>query len=306
VSAVVAALLAALCFALASVLQHSAASAADSPDGATALRLTAFLLGRPLWLLGLVAGGVGLVLHAAALQAGAVAVVQPLLASGLVFALVLGAAAGRPTGSAQWLAAAGTVVGLGLFLVSAHPGAGTARAHGPVLAIGTATALVLCVLARYATRRPGVRHRALLLAAASGTGFGITGALLKQVVGTPATQLPLTWPPYALVVLGVAAVTLSQAAYQAGSLVECLPAMTVLEPVVAVIVGATAFSEALASSRGAQAGQVAGLLLMGAAVAWLAALQARSERAATVSTATVSTAAGSAVQLARRPVDNWS
>lgn len=270
-TAILTALLAALCFGATSVLQHRAASAPSAPEGTGALRLTVHLLGQPGWLLGMALGAAGFALQAAALHAGRLVVVQPLLATGLVFALVLGSlGAGGPSRS-QWWAAAGTVAGLALFLVSAHPAAGTATGRGSALAVGTVAALALCGLARAAA---GGRHGAALLGLAAGTGFGVVGALLKEVVGTPPNRLLLTWTPYALVVLAVCAGTLAQAAFQAGSLVECLPALTVLEPLAAVAVGARGFSESLATSGVARIGQVAGLVLMALAVVRLAALQA--------------------------------
>ncbi len=282
-TSIIAALLAAAFFAVASVLQHAAASAPGAPDGSAALRLTAHLAGRPQWLLGLLAGGVGLLLHAVALHTGRVSVVQPLLATGLVIALSMGALTGQPPGRGQWPAAGGVVAGLGLFLASAMPQAGTAMAHGPVLPLATVGALGLCGLARAATLRPGTRHAALLLGVAAGTGFGVGGALLKQVVDTAPGHLALSWPPYALALLGATSLTLAQAAYQAGDLAECLPALTVLEPLIAVVVGASAFSETLASSPGARIGQLVGVLLTTGSVVRLAALQAREGDLTTIS-----------------------
>ena len=281
-TSIIAALLAAAFFAVGSVLQHAAASAPGVPDGSTALRLTAHLAGTPRWLLGLLAGGVGLVLHALALHTGQVAVVQPMLATGLVIALLLAAVTGHPPGRGQWASAGGVVIGLGLFLASAQPAAGTARAHGPVLALASIGALLLCALVRLATARPGARHAALLLGVAAGTGFGVVGALLKQVVDTRPSHLALSWPPYALVLLGAISLTLAQAAYQAGDLVECLPALTVLEPLIAVAVGASAFSEALQSSPAARIGQVLGVVVVTGSVIRLVALQARADDRAVI------------------------
>lgn len=276
-TAVVAALLAALCFGAASVLQHDAACVPSGPHGSVPPGLPVRLLGRPRWLLGTAAGAGGLGLQALALHAGRVVVVAPLLTTGLVFALLLGTAVGRPPSRAQWLAAVAAVAGLGLFLAAARPAAGTATGHGPALGVGTSGALALCALAYALTRRPGAPHRALLLGAAAGTGFGLSAVLLKQVVGTPLDHLPMTWAPYALVVLGLTAVALAQDAFQSGSLVDSLPAMTVLEPVAAVAVGALGFSESLAGSPLARIGEAAGLALVALAVARLAALQARGQ-----------------------------
>ncbi len=271
------ALAAALCFAGSSVLQHAAASSPAAPcGGAAALRLVGHLLGRPLWLLGGLVGAAGLALHALALRGGQIVLVQPLLASGLVLALLLGALSERtPPGAAQWRAAGCTGAGLAVFLLTARPAAGAATGRAGVLAAGTAGALALAAGARLAARRGRTRHPALLLGAAAGAGFGVGGVLLKQVVGTPVGQLAQTWPPYALLVVGAVAVSFAQWAYQAGPLVECLPTMTVLEPLVAVALGSAGFGEALARSPAARLGQVAGLVLLTGGVVRLAALQAR-------------------------------
>src|SRR3954454_13103866 len=115
---------------------------------------------RPSWLGAEAAGGLGVVLHAAALRSGPVALVQPLLAGGLVFALALGSWVdrrhpGRPPPrrgrglAAPALAAAG---GLTPFLLSARPAAGTATAPAAGLAALTVGALLVAGLAALRTR----------------------------------------------------------------------------------------------------------------------------------------------------------
>ncbi len=81
-----AALGSALAAATSSVLQHRSARSAPVARRATG-RLLGHLVTRPVWLAGLVAGAAGLVLHALALSGGRLAVVQPLLVSGMLFAL---------------------------------------------------------------------------------------------------------------------------------------------------------------------------------------------------------------------------
>ena len=51
------------------------------------------------------------------------------------------------------------------------------------------------------------------------------------------------WEPYALVVLGALGFVVNQRAFQAGSLTASLPTLTVVEPVVAAIVGVTMLHE---------------------------------------------------------------
>jgi len=81
-----------LAFATSSSLKH--ASAGQVPDAQdlhpkSVGRLVAATLAHPLWLGGIVADVVGLSLQVAALHLGALAVVQPLMISGLLFALIL-------------------------------------------------------------------------------------------------------------------------------------------------------------------------------------------------------------------------
>src|ERR1700738_5340838 len=80
----------ALCFAASSVLQQR--EARDAPPE-TAMRpgLVAHLIKQPLWLLGNVSGIAGFALQLLALRTGSLALVQPLLVVGLVFALAAGA-----------------------------------------------------------------------------------------------------------------------------------------------------------------------------------------------------------------------
>lgn len=271
------ALLAALAFAVATVLQHRAAAAAQAPAGDASLtRLAVHLTGRPLWLLGTVAGAFGLVLHALAVRVGQVVVVQPLLVMGLPLSLAAGAVLERARPSrSQVFAALLAAAGLAVFLLSARPQPGTSLGRPDVLLVGSAGMLLVLLGAVLWGRRPHARYRALLLGLAAGSGFGVTGVLLKQVVDTPVGQLLHTWPVFALLAVGLPAVVVAQWAFQSGSLSSCLPAMTMMEPVVAVGLGALGFSEQLSGSTPARTGQLLGLLLTLAAVVLLARLQAR-------------------------------
>jgi hypothetical protein len=76
-SAIGYALAGAICLALASALQHQAATGEHGYR--SGIHLLWRLAHRPRWMAGLAVSGAGLVLHAAALHAGALAVVQPLL-----------------------------------------------------------------------------------------------------------------------------------------------------------------------------------------------------------------------------------
>ena len=99
-----------------------------------------------------------------------------------------------------------------------------------------------------ASRLTGWR-RALLLATAVGVLFGVVAVLTKIVMNTVAEGAParlLTSPvAYVLALVGVVATLLQQSAFHAGSLRASVPAMLVLEPVVAVLLGQIVLGEHL-------------------------------------------------------------
>ena len=279
--AVAAALLSSLCYAFGSVAQHR--SAAGSPSGET-LRLLVRLVGRPMWVLGLAAGAAGLALHAYALAHGSLVVVQPLLVSGLVFALPASLLLDRRTPTMrEWKYACAVVCGLAVFLVAAHPSAGEPVADPAQLLAATAVAVALVSAVFVLSAASGPRHRAACLAIASGVCFGTTGALLKQLVGQLATgpsALLTTWSPYAFLALGSAGIVLAQMSFQAGPLASSLPALTIADPVVSIAIGSAVFGEALAFNAVALSGQVAGLMLTAWGARSLALFADRSERPA--------------------------
>ena len=116
---------------------------------------------RPLWLAGMAADAVGFVCHAAALGAGRLVIVQPLLATSLVFALPLSAALERRRVTARELRAALVVIaGLAAFLLLRRPqrrARGRARSRWlAAFAVAGVVSGAASLLARGATpqRRP--------------------------------------------------------------------------------------------------------------------------------------------------------
>ena len=119
---IVFALLAALSNAVNVTTQHMASTA---DPGRSGWRLVLYLFRSPLWLFGWVALAGAFVFQALALNAGLLSVVQPLMATELIFALVL-----RQFWIHQsilkitWGGAALTCVGLGVFIVAGEPRGG--------------------------------------------------------------------------------------------------------------------------------------------------------------------------------------
>jgi drug/metabolite transporter (DMT)-like permease len=265
------ALLSALAAATSSVLQHRSARRAPQQR---AHRLLGHLLTRPAWIAGLLAAGVGLVLHAVALAHGQLAVVQPLLVSGMLFALPVSALLERrqPSG-VEWLWALILVAGLAAFLVAARPSAGRVALDADVLAWATFGGVIVVGLVTLAGLRWAHRHAALLLGTAAGIGYGVDAALLKQT--TTIAQLGIIhlltdWPLYAFLGVGIGSLALTQVAYHTGSLASSMPALTITDPAVSVTLGALAFQEHLASDPLSLASQAVGIVLMIGAATQLA------------------------------------
>lgn len=265
----------ALAFAISTNLKHS--SAAQVPDisplrvGAVARFVTATLSHR-LWLAGIFADGVGLSLQILALHLGALAVVQPLLISGLLFSLLLRRRQGRRVSGAEirWaLVLTGCLVGF-LSLVGTDPGAGgdgPDRLPAAVAAVaGVGLALSCLVLAH--RRRPAA-DAAALIGVAVGIVYAATAALLKgltdRAVLGPIAALA-SWQLYTVLVVGAIGLFLSQLAFQAGPLTASLPAIATVDPLLSIVVGVLVYDEHIHRGPWSGLGLVALLALLGAAV----------------------------------------
>ena len=264
---VVYALGSALAAACASVLQHRGTHKVGRRHG-SGLRLLLHLMANPPWLIGLLVAGVGLVLHAIALGGGRLAVVQPLLVSGVLFALPASALleGRRPSfGEIRWAAA--LVIALSAFLIFANPKGGTDSAGSGVLGVTTAAGAAVMVIVALGVRRLR-RYAAASMAVAAGLGYGVTAALLKEttaVAGRGISAVFVNWPVYAMVAVGALAIALNQLAYRAGRLAESLPALTISDPASSIVIGALAFHEVVAHSALDLAVELASFVVMGLA-----------------------------------------
>jgi hypothetical protein len=272
-STVLLSLAAALALAAGTVAEHRGATdAAADPDGGLVRRL----LRQRIWLAGQALAVVGFLLSALALRGGRLVVVQPLLSSGLVMALVIGALVdrrhpGRPLPDrVQWSAAVAVAIGLSVFLLAARPASGVAAAPFWTTTLCAAAALAAGGAAMLYARNPARGHRAFVYGLVSGLAFGMAGVLLKELVGSDFGRWQ-AWATLAeLGAVGGLAILLAQLGFQAGPLVQSLPVATVVEPVVAVALSAPLFAEYLATGALARAGQVLGALVLVGGIAVLA------------------------------------
>ncbi len=211
------------------------------------------LVRRPLWWAGTGAAVVGYAFQALALAYGALTLVAPLLVSALLFALPLSARlANRRVSRTDWGWAVLLTVALAVFvsLARTRPGDYEGSAWTAVFVAAACAALTAGCVA-LAGRMSGWR-RAILLAIGVGVLFGVVAVLTKivmQFVTEGALAKVLTSPVlYVLIVVAVAATLLQQSAFHAGSLQTSVPAMLVLEPMVAVLLGQVVLGEHLTVS----------------------------------------------------------
>jgi drug/metabolite transporter (DMT)-like permease len=261
VIAVVAALLAAFCFAVAALVQQTVARATGA-DEALRPRLLLDLARRPRWLAGIGLDALSFFILALALAFGPLALVQPLASLDVLFALPLIARRQGRRLTLQDKAGAVTVAGgIVIFLSVAPPGSGVKApglaSWGPVfLAAG-----VLSAVTALAGLRVTGKARVIWLAVAAGSVFGVLSALTKATVDVVAMRgagALATWEPWALLLSGIAGALLGQSAYSSGALSLSLPVLDTLSPIVAVVIAATVFDEKLASSAWQLGVQLAG------------------------------------------------
>ncbi len=256
------ALAAALLFAITNMIQQRAASSVPT-ETTGPLRLMTRLLRNPRWLAGGAIAMVALGLHTLALSRGSVILVQTLLASGLVFALVIDAA--RQRRRLRVGEAVGAVVlvsGVSLLLGVGHPVAG----RGVGLASSTSAAICLVVVGGAGLLASRVRGRDRLtgrfMGAAAGTCFALDAVFLKAVAGSVSDLDTLT-TLLNLAGFLLASVTgniLLQRAYQRAELSTVLPTVTAGDPVAAFILGRAILHESLHGGLLATTGAGVGLV----------------------------------------------
>ena len=248
---VVFALAAALSNAIHLMTQHFASEGASEKEGHW--EVIKFLIRQPLWLLGWVAATAGFAFQALALHGGQLSVVQILLVSELVFALLLRRFWVRQhIAKTAWIAALVTTAALGAFIIAAEPHGGhlrpTAAAWISAVTVFGGFVAILSVLASWGSP---VRRVALYAVAAS-----ITWALMATFIKATTDVLSASgllgtvthWPLYALLVGGIIGSVLQQAALQVGPLSVSQPVLVVVDPAVASILSVWIFGERIAVS----------------------------------------------------------
>ena len=239
-------------FALATALQHKSAQKAAS-EKSLRPALLFFLILDPVWLVGIGADIFGLFFQFAALVNGSVLVVQAILAIGLIFSLLFSAVLHniRLRGSEVVLSAITALALVGFLSVGVPDRSvdySTLRnwIMATVLTAGLAGGLI------FWARNGEKVKRTLLLGASAGILHGFTVSLSKVVaqnfVAHGVLRILLDPHLWILAVMGCADILVVQSAYQAGPLRVSLPVISVIEPIVAILVGIFVLGETLSET----------------------------------------------------------
>ncbi len=276
---IVLAIVAAILFALGTVLQQKAGL--DEPVEVEGSGLLLQMARRPVWLAGIAADALGFVAQAIALTIGRLAVVQPLLVMSVVFALPLGVRlTHQKVRRLDIVAAALVACALAVFLIVADPSGGRNNApFGQWLIAGAACSAISAALyvgSRGA--RPGLK--ATLLGISAGVLFGLSAALTKAVgdqFENGVFTIFVHGHLYALIAVGYASMTLNQMALNTGVLAPAVATSMAFDPIVSVVLGITLLEETLTTGT---AGSVVAVLALAVALGGLAVLARRREGAA--------------------------
>ena len=181
------------------VLGVPASRCCDRTRGETFnVKLLLYLVRKPIWLAGVGSMILGFVFQYAALHFGSLALVQPILATELLFVFAYMAIIGsRRVLRSDWMAGAAMAVGLGLFLFTAAPSGG-ARSRkrdfwwlAGSAALGLAGLATVAAFARCAEGSPPVGRAACRhLGVATGISWGFVAAVIKEMSSHSSGGLP--------------------------------------------------------------------------------------------------------------------
>ena len=264
---------AAFCSALAVVFQRVALESAPTSDDLSP-RLILHAVRNRGWLIGLalMLGTFGF--QATALHFGQLNVVQPVLTLELVFLVaILVVGFRRRVGWREVVGIAGVVVGLAVFFASANPAVGKGQPDSTAWTV-VAVVTLIGALALAAAGRTGPRWwRATALGSAAAVLFADNAAVIKAATSflrhDSLLRLFATADPYLIALSGAAGLFLLQGALHAGPITASRTANVVVNPLVSIVIGTTAFGERLQYGAAALTAEVLALVVLCAGIAVL-------------------------------------
>jgi hypothetical protein len=261
----------ALAFAVSTTLKKASASeiphAAD--QGLAELgRFGRATVAHPLWLGGILADIVGVALQIAALHLGALAVVQPLMVSGLLFAMLMRPRGGMRVNRKEMAWASLLVCSLVALLSVSGSLSGplasataTAGEQLPEIAFALVGASAAAICLSTLCRRIPSLVRTALIGVALGAVYAGTATLVKAATDLWAARGAIavitSWELYAVAVFAAIGLVIAQIAFRAGPLAASLPATSTSDPLLSILLGVVVYDEHL------RAGPLDGVVLLG-------------------------------------------
>ena len=256
-------LVAALLLGIGFVLQQQSAETAPESHFLS-LRLFGDLFRKRKWLAGIVFMILGQVLAAWSIGHLALSLVEPLLTTNLLVALILAVPLSHQSlGITEVIGA--------LLLIAGETILSLARSIEPIgesfgsFSHWPAAAGIACIAfaAVQAGRHRSGRRRATLTGLGAGLVFGIQDALTRQTLQIlqhhGVSGLLHSWSAYCLVATGAVGLLLMQSAFNAGPLHSSLPTITAGEPVAGILLGIVVFGDRISLSPGSLAMHAGGL-----------------------------------------------
>jgi drug/metabolite transporter (DMT)-like permease len=227
------------------------------------LRLIRELLHQRRWLAGIGIMAAGQALSIWAIGHLELSIAEPLLATSLIFALLLAVPlTGQRLQRSELLGAVLLAGGVAALSVSRSVNSeGMRFGSSEYWPAAGAIALIALCFVRAGWRRSG-QWRATFTGAASGLVFGISDALTRQTVETASghsfVAVLTSWPVYSLVAASILGLWLMESSFNAGPLNASLPAITAAEPVAGIALGVMVFGDVIRISPAMLALQSAG------------------------------------------------
>ena len=242
------ALLTSLTNALAVTLQHIAST--SDTDKSSGWKFVKYLLRHPLWLLGWVALCGSLIFQALALHFGPLSLVQPILVTELILALVLRQLwLGQSIRGVTWSAAILTGAGLVIFLVLTSPHGATFLPSSSAWTVPSIVCVAVIVVLVALAQHGSPARRAALFASATAVMWALEATFIKATTDTISALgfegVFTRWPIYALIVGGVIGLLCEQAALHVGPLSVSQTFIVIVDPVVSVVLGIWLYRERL-------------------------------------------------------------
>ncbi len=259
------AIVAAMMYALGGVLQHRVIS--SSSGGAFDGRGLAAGARKPLWLIGLLVMGAGVLIQLVALSMAELVIVQTIMVSMMVWVLAFAVLFEHVRlGRAEIAGSVILMIGVVSFILALQPGPQGTGADLSGWGIATAVIIGLAALLTMVATRLGSGAAAATLGTGSGMvnvlGAGLAAASLQIMNTDGPVAMFETWLPYAAGIIIALSVVLTAMAFGAGPVTAAIPPMIAANPVIGFVLGVTLLGETVSTNPANVVPAAAALIVM--------------------------------------------